>query len=58
MGNAFQYVTHLKVIVVPANFLAQTLHESFPATKLARKQPQGLFMLQKKSPPPDRYHKI
>ena len=58
MGNAFQYVTNLKVNVVPANFLAQTLHESFPATKLARKQPQGLFMLRKKSPPPDRYHKI
>ena len=58
MGNAFQYVTHLKVNVVPANFLAQTLRESFPATKLAGKQPQGLFMLRKKSPPPDRYHKI
>ena len=58
MGNAFQYITHLKVNIVPANFLAQTLHESFPATKIAGKQPQGLFMLRKKSPSPDRYRKI
>ena len=58
MGNAFQYITHLKVNIVPAIFLAQALHESFPATKIAGKQPQGLFMLRKKSPSPDRYRKI